>query len=105
ISDGDIAKNEIDPKRREVVPLGYNRFARYVFDNKDFLLNAVEYLLDESGVAEARGKNVDLRLLDTARAKTERLKWQIFNLGLPLAVLAVFGFLYQALRHRKYAKN
>jgi hypothetical protein len=85
--------------------LGYNRFARYVFDNKDFLLNAVEYLLDETGVAEARGKNVDLRLLDTARAKTERLKWQVFNLGLPLAVLAVFGLWYQAMRRRKYAKD
>jgi ABC-2 type transport system permease protein len=105
VSDGDVAKNGIDAKRREVVPLGYNRFARYVFDNKDFLLNAIEYLLDETGVAEARGKNVDLRLLDTARAKTERLKWQLFNFGVPLAALAIFGILYQTLRRRKYARD
>lgn len=105
LSDGDIAKNGIDQKRREVIPLGYNRFARYIFDNKDFLLNAVEYLLDESGVAEARGKNIDLRLLDVARAKSERIKWQLLNFGVPLAALALFGFAFQALRRRRYARN
>ncbi len=105
VADGDIAKNAIDQKRREVIPLGYNRFARYVFDNKDFLLNAVEYLLDESGVAEARGKNVDLRLLDVARAKTERVKWQLINFGVPLAGLSLFGFAFQALRRRRYARG
>lgn len=105
VADGDIARNNIDPKRREVIPLGYNRFARYVFDNKDFLLNAIEYLLDDTGVAESRSKNVDLRLLDVARAKTERVKWQIINFGAPLAGLAVFGFAFQYLRRRRYARD
>ena len=105
VADGDIAKNAVDQQRREVIPLGYNRFARYVFDNKDFLLNSVEYLLDESGVAEARGKNVDLRLLDVARAKTERLKWQLINFGVPLIGLSLFGIAFQAVRKRRYAQD
>lgn len=104
VSDGDMAKSGIDPQRREVIPLGYNRFVRYLFDNKDFLLNAVEYLLDESGVAEARSKNVDLRLLDTARAQAEKGKWRLINFGVPLGGLVLFGMLYQFLRRRRYAR-
>ncbi len=104
VADGDIARNGIDVQKRQVIPLGYNRFVRYTFDNKDFLLNAVEYLLDDTGVVEARGKNVDLRLLDTAKAKAEKGKWRLVNLGLPLAVLALFGTGYQWLRRRRFTR-
>lgn len=104
VADGDIARNGIDVQKRQVIPLGYNRFVRYTFDNKDFLLNAVEYLLDDTGVVEARGKNVDLRLLDTVKAKAEKGKWRLVNLALPLAVLALFGTGYQWLRRRRFTR-
>lgn len=104
VSDGDIARNAINRQSGEVIPLGYNRFVRYTFDNKDFLLNAIEYLLDDTGVVEARGKNVDLRLLDTPRAQAERTKWRLLNLGAPLAGLLLFGAVYQALRRRRYGR-
>lgn len=104
VADGDVAKNAFNARTGEVIPLGFNRFARYQFDNKDFLLNAVEYLLDNQGVVAARGKNIDLRLLDTTRAKTESGKWRLLNIGLPLFVLAVFGLLYQWLRQRRFGR-
>ncbi|MFM8449931.1 MAG: hypothetical protein ACKOAY_07480 [Haliscomenobacter sp.] len=104
VADGDIAKNAFNARTGEVIPLGFNRFARYQFDNKDFLLNAVEYLLDDQGVVAARGKNIDLRLLDTTRAKTESGKWRLLNIGLPLLLLAVFGLLYQWLRQRRFGR-
>jgi len=68
------------------------------------LLNAVEYLLDESGVIAARGKNVELRLLDTVRAKAERTKWQLINIVLPLVFLALFGLAFNYIRRRRYAR-
>ena len=104
ISDGDVAKNKINPRNQSISPLGYNEFDRYLFANKDLLINALEYLLDDNGVIEARGKEVRLRLLDTVKAKQESASWQLFNIGLPLAFLLAFALLYSWVRRRRFAR-
>ncbi|MCB0564887.1 MAG: gliding motility-associated ABC transporter substrate-binding protein GldG [Phaeodactylibacter sp.] len=104
ISDGDVAKNKINPRTQAISPLGYNEFDRYLFANKDLLINALEYLLDDNGVIEARGKEVRLRLLDTVKAKQEGASWQLFNIGLPLAFLLLFALLYNWVRRRRFAR-
>jgi ABC-2 type transport system permease protein len=104
ISDGDIAANVINNRETgAVMPLGYNRYERRQYGNKDFLLNCIEYLLDDGGVIEARGKEVKLRLLDTVRASEQKGMWQLLNLGLPLLLLAAFGFGFNYWRRRRYA--
>lgn len=103
VSDGDIAKNGVNVEKQSYMPLGYNEFEKYQFANKDFIVNALEYLLDANGVIEARGKEVKLRMLDVARVRTEKTKWQIINLGIPLAFLAVFGLIFNWIRRRKFA--
>ncbi|MEZ4986956.1 MAG: Gldg family protein [Saprospiraceae bacterium] len=102
VSDGDVAAN---PVRADgsVLPLGFNEFEKYQFSNKDFLINAIEYLLDEGGVIQARSKEVRLRLLNTEKAEAESRFWQFINIALPLGLLAVFGFIYTWIRRRKYA--
>jgi len=104
ISDGDIIKNQVKWETGEYMPTGYNKYENYTFGNKDFLINCIEYLLDEEGVIEARGKEVKLRLLDSLRAKKERVKWQIINIGLPLIFLAIFGLMFYTIRKRRYAR-
>lgn len=103
VADGDIARNLYNPATGQTFPLGYNRFERYRFANKDFLLNAVEYLRDDSGIIEARGREVRLRLLDTTRAQAEETLWQLINIGVPLLFLVVFGLAYHWWRKRRYA--
>jgi ABC-2 type transport system permease protein len=102
VSDGDIAKNRVNLAQQSFSPLGYNEFERYLFANKDFLLNAIEYLIDDAGVIEARGKEVRLRLLDTTRASQEKSFWQMLNIGLPLVFLGIFGLAYNGLRRRRF---
>ncbi|MCB0635658.1 MAG: gliding motility-associated ABC transporter substrate-binding protein GldG [Lewinella sp.] len=104
VSDGDVAAN---PVRSDgsVLPLGVNVFEQYQFSNKDFLVNALEYLLDESGVIQARGKDIKLRLLNQDRARAESQYWQLINLVLPLLFLVLFGFLYNWLRRRRYGRS
>jgi len=102
VSDGDIAKNRYAQDSNEIRPLGYNRYERRLFANKQFLINAIEYLLNSDGVIEARGREVKLRLLDTVKAQAEKTKWQLFNIGLPLLFLLIFGLGYVYLRRRKY---
>jgi hypothetical protein len=105
ITDGDIIKNLFNATTGETAPLGYNKYENTTFTgNRDFLLNAIEYMLDESGVLEARSKDIKLRLLNSVKAKEEGLKWQVINIFGPLLIMFVLGILYQFLRKRKYSR-
>lgn len=104
VSDGDVAKNKYLPAREQVVPLGYNEVENFIYANKEFLQNAVEYLLDKNGIIAARGKEVRLRMLDTTRAQDEKTWWQLVNIVFPLILIGVFGFGYGWWRKRKYAR-
>ena len=103
IGDGDIAKNPVNRRTGEYMPLGFNEYMRYQFANKDFILNAIEYMLDERGVMEARGKDVKLRLLNRVKAQEEKTQWQLINIVVPLVFVVIFGFLFTYLRRRRYS--
>ena len=105
VSDGDVARPFYNPVTGKYFKLGYNPYDRYTFANKDFLLNAIEYLKDEKGIIEARSKDIRLRLLDTARAQSEKTFWQLLNIVVPLLFLTLFGLAYNAWRRRKYARR
>lgn len=104
VSDGDIAKNEFNQKSGSFKPLGFNSFEKYTFANKDFLINAIEYLINPNGVITARGKEVKLRLLNSVKAKKEKQKWQLINIGLPLLFLLIFGLIYNLIRRQKFGR-
>lgn len=105
ISDADFMKNRINSRTNTADPIGYNIWEQKVFDgNKDFILNSIEYLLDDSGVLDSRSKEVKLRLLDAVKTKQERKKWQFINIGLPLLFLALFGFLFNFIRKRRFTR-
>jgi ABC-2 type transport system permease protein len=76
-----------------------------IFANKEFLMNSIEYLLDDSGLIEARSKEIKLRPLDQERAFKEETKWQLINLALPLIVLSVFGVIYSWRRRKRFSKK
>lgn len=103
VSDGDILKNQISTNDGSPFPLGYDRYTQKQYGNKSFLLNVADYLTDDSGLIHLRNKEIKLRLLDRARIRTEKTFWQVFNLGLPLAILGLFVFLQQYYRKQKYA--
>jgi ABC-2 type transport system permease protein len=103
-SDGDLIVNDIDNRSGNPLPLGYDKYSQYTFGNRDFVLNAIDYLVDENGVISARGKEVKLRPLDSVKARDERTKWQAINLAFPIGLVVAFGSLRQWLRRRKYVK-
>lgn len=104
VTDGDIIKNLVNSTSGEIAPLGFNKYENTSFTgNRDFLLNAVEYMLDESGVLEARSKDIKLRLLNAVKAKEEQTKWQVINILGPLGLIFLLGLIYQFLRKRKYS--
>lgn len=103
VSDAEFVKNLVKLNTGQTEDIGYNIWERRHFKgNKDFILNAVEFMLDEDGVLESRSKEVKLRLLDAVRTKTERTYWQLLNIGLPIAFLIIFGFTYGYIRRKRF---
>jgi len=103
VTDGDMIKNLVNATTGDIAPLGYNKYENSTYTgNRDFLMNSVEYMLDDRGVLEARTKDIKLRLLNAPKAKAESLKWQLINILGPLGLILVLGVVYQYIRKRKY---
>jgi ABC-2 type transport system permease protein len=103
ISDGDVIKNQVSQSRQQYFPLGFDRFTNQTFGNKTFLLNAIDYMVDEGGLISLRAKQFRLRLLDAAKVKSDRLYYQMLNTIAPIALVLVFGVVYNYVRRRRYA--
>ena len=106
IADGDIGRQNIieGSDGRFPIPLGFDRYTqRVLYDNREFLLNAVNYLLDDQALISMRSRNIVLRELNEERILEERTKWQVLNVAIPLLAVIIFGFLQGAMRKRKFA--
>lgn len=103
ISDGDIIKNQLD-KDFQPVELGFDQRSGNLYDNKDLLLNCVNYLLDDTGLINIRSKDLDLPLLDKEKVYENYTSTQLITIGLPILILLLFGLLFSYLRKRKYSK-
>ena len=84
--------------------MGYNQFTQAQYANRDFILNCIEYLTNSSGILQTRSKDFTLRLLDAKKIESDKNFWQLINIGLPIILVLLFGFFFQALRKRKYQK-
>lgn len=104
-ADGDFLRNGVNAKTGQIYPLGYDRFTQYQFANKQFLLNILDYMLDDKGIILARNKEITLRPLDKKKLQNNRTYWQMLNLGLPIAFMLVFGIVWNLWRKRQFAKK
>lgn len=103
ISDGNVIKNQLD-KNYQPLELGFDKWTNTLYANKEFMLNCVNYLLDDNGLINIRSKEVDLPMLDKEKVYAQYTTSQIITVGLPLVVLLLFGVLFTILRKRKYSK-
>ena len=107
VADGDIIRNQLNILNPDIpkgtpLPLGFDQYTGAQYGNKDFLLNAVDYLLDDSGLIEIRSRELQIRLLDSEKIKSRKLFWQILNTALPIVLVALFGLIYTLIRRRRY---
>ena len=103
VADGDIARNQLDDKKLPL-ELGFDKWTNTMYGNKEFMLNAVNYLLDDSGLMNLRNKTVKLPLLDKEKVYRDYSQIQLFVVGLPLIVLLIFAGLFVIIRRKKYQK-
>jgi len=100
IADGDIISNEIS--KGKPLELGVNKWTNQRYGNKEFLLNSVNYLLDDTGLINIRSKTIKINFLNKQKAFEESGKWQLINIVFPLALLLLFGLIFNFLRKKKY---
>ena len=103
ISDGDVVKNQID-KNYQPLELGFDKWTNNLYANKEFMMNCLNYLLDDNGLINIRSKEIDLPILDKEKVSQNYTFSQIITVGVPIIILLVFGFFFTILRKRKYAK-
>ncbi len=105
VSDGDIIRNQFKIPDGYPLPLGYDQFTGETFGNKEFILNALNYLTDGPQLISIRSKEFKLRLLDKSKLNDHIIQWQLFNVLTPLLLVILIGILMIWLRKRKYSKD
>ena len=105
VADGDVVLN--GSYKDQLLPMGVNPYTvgtqyEYQFANRQFVINCMEYLVNDAGLAEAKSKDYKLRLLDPKKTTEQRGFWELLNIVLPVLLIIIFGLVYQAVRKRKY---
>ncbi len=106
IADGDIIKNQMQLSGGNYIPLplGYDKYTGQQFGNKELILNAMNYLTDDSGLITIRSKELKLRLLDRTKVEKERTYWQVLNTVVPVILVLIFGLIQAILRKQRYTR-
>ncbi len=100
VADGDVIKNQL--RNGRPLELGYDKWTSNYYGNKEFLINAFNYLLDDSGLINIRNKKVAIPFLDATKISEQKTKWQLINVGLPVLLTLILGWGFNYFRKRKY---
>ena len=103
VADGDIIRNQIDIKRKTPLPLGFDQYTENTYGNKEFIENAISYLVDGEGLIDIRSRELKIRLLDPQKIVAQRLRWQLVNILVPVGLVIVFGLVMAFIRKKKYS--
>ena len=102
ISDGNIIRNQVQYQTGTAYPLGFDKYTGQQFGNRDFLMNCIDYLCDESNLISVRARELKIRLLDKTKISQERTKWQVANMFLPIVVILCLGLVRGIIRKRRF---
>ncbi len=107
IGDAGLIANKVNYSQQppKIQELGFDRVSKQTFGNKEFLLNTIYYMNDETGIMQLRSRTVQLRLLDKVKLREEKGFWQWLNLVVPLVVVLLFGLVYNVIRTHRYSRS
>lgn len=104
VADGDIIRNQFDIRRGTPLPLGFDQYTNVTYGNKDFISNAVSYLVDGEGLLSVKSREVKIRLLDARKIQSQSTVWQVINVVGPSVVIMILGAALALTRKKKYTK-
>ena len=113
IADGDIIRNQLaqldyakknNKRVGSPLPLGYDQYTNNTYGNKQFIENAISYLLEGDGLINIRSRELKIRLLDMNKVNDNPTLWQIVNVILPSAIMIILGIVLAILRKKKFTR-
>jgi ABC-2 type transport system permease protein len=106
VADGDVIRNEVSRTGNSAspYPLGQDRYTGEMYGNRDFIVNCMNYLVDDNGLMELRSRELKLRLLDKQRIRNEKILWQLINIAGPVLIVILAGLIYGTIRRHVYTK-
>lgn len=107
IADGDMAYNEVDWRGEKPMPLalGYDaQFRRVLYDNKEFLMNCMNYLLDDQALISVRSRTIELRKLNMAKVNENKNIIKLANTALPVLLMLLAGIIQLIVRRKKWSR-
>ena len=105
VADGDVIRNQIDVISKKPLPLGYDQYTQNTYGNKDFIENAISYLVDGENLIAIRSREFKIRLLDPDKKVHQRLRWQLVNTLVPVGLVVLFGLIMAFIRKNKYGNK
>lgn len=105
VADGDIIRNQIDIRTRKPLPLGYDQYTQNTYANKEFIENAISYLVEGEGMIDIRSRELKVRLLDATKVEKQRTLWQVVNTLGPILLIIILGVVMALIRKAKYSKK
>lgn len=101
LGDSQLFNSQIE--KGALLPLGFDKWTRNRYGNKDLLLNIFNYLTDDYSLISLRSKKLTISYLDLKKLDEESLSCQWWALLMPLLVLSpVFLLLAQWRKRRIY---
>lgn len=100
VADGDLIRN--DYVNQQALPLGFDRYTKEMYGNKEFLINCVNYLCGDKDMIPIRSREVMMRKLDEVKVEKEKTFWQVCNIGVPIFLVIVIGTVITYFRKKKY---
>ena len=113
VADGDIIRNQLaqldyakknNKRVGAPLPLGYDQYTNNTYGNKQFIDNAISYLMEGECLISVRSRELKIRLLDINKVNGNPIMWQLINVVLPSAIMIIFGIVLSILRKKKYKK-
>jgi gliding motility-associatede transport system auxiliary component len=101
VSDGDIITNPVSQKDGPL-PMGSNEYTHAQYANREFFLNCMEYLTNNTGLMNTRDKTYQLRLMDATLISRQKAEWQILVFVIPALFAFLIGIIFTFVRRRKY---
>lgn len=108
VADADFIRNDVRNTEQGVtpMPLGFDRYSgQVIYDNKEWLLNAISYLLDDAAQISLRSRSIAFRPLDEARIRGSENGWSMLAVGGPIALVLALGWLLSVLRKRRWTHS
>lgn len=107
LADGNLIANQYSMRtgKAEIMPLGYDFYSKETFGNKEFMVNAINYLSDDSGLMALKSRVFTIRLLDKVKVREDKLFWQMINLLTPVVLIILSGIIFSLLRYSRYGRK